>query len=115
MSNHNHSTMRQTLKCRDVISVGDSWFRYEDNYVDDGQREVLIVTPRTNNPKGPVWLKPHLARSGDRVEIFKNVFITFTDISKKSRIRLMIEADKSIPITKGYPYERNLKLIHSNS
>lgn len=54
-------------------------------------------------------------RKLERIEIFEGVFLTFTDLSRNSRIRLLIEADERVHrVTMGFPYERHLRGVANN-
>lgn len=93
---------RTTVSCskRDVITVGGEWFLAEDVVTSEGAREVLVVTRRR---AGHLGLQGRFLAQGHRLEIFPEVFVTFTDVSKKSKVRVLIEASEGVPISRGYP------------
>lgn len=105
----------KTLRCKQAVSVGETWFVIEDVIVEDGQRQAMIVTPRPNRPKRSGWLSPpRFAATGEKVAVLEGVFVTFIDISKKSRLKLLIETASNARITMGFPYERNPRLVVTN-
>jgi hypothetical protein len=111
----NSTRLYKTLRCKQAVSVGNTWFKIETVIIDDGQREAMIITPRLDRPEGSGWCNsPKFARSGEKVEVLKNVFVTFLDISKKSRLRLLIEAPSAAQVTMGFPHERKPRLVISN-
>lgn len=101
MSNKNPS-FHTTVSChkREVITVGGKWFVAEDVSTTDGVREVLIVTKRDDHK---FYLKAQYLEEKQRVELFPGVFVTYLDIAKRSRVKLRIEVDKGVTISRGYP------------
>lgn len=99
---------RTTVSChkREVLTVGGQWFLAEDVVTSDGSREVLVVSRHTTRQVG---LQGRFLAQGFRLEIFPGVFVTFTDIAKKSRVRVLIEAPAGVAISRGYP--RQLKVV----
>jgi len=100
------SGFRTTVSChkRQPITVDGKWFLAEDVVSSDGTREVCVVT---RNEKLKFSLKGMFLPQGKRHELFPGVFVTFTDLSKKSRVKMLIEAPVGVPIARGYP--RQLK------
>lgn len=98
----NSTGFRTTVSChkRDVLTIGGQWFLAEDVVTSEGTREVLVVTRRSD---GPFGLHGRFLAEGHRLEIFPEVFVTFTDISKKSKVRVLVEASEGVPISRGYP------------
>lgn len=93
---------RTTVSCRQrqPFTVGGRWFLAEDVVNSEGTREVCVVM---RNEKWQHALTGFFLPQGKRHEMFPGVFVTFTDLSQKSRVKLLIEAPEGIPISRGYP------------
>jgi hypothetical protein len=100
----NQPGFRTTVSChqREPFTIGGQWFLAEDIISSDGTREVYVVM---RNGKWPHSLKGFFLPQGRRHELFPEVFVTFTDLAKKSRVKMLIEAPSGVPISRGYPYE----------
>jgi hypothetical protein len=100
------SGFRTTVSChqRQPITVNGRWFLAEDVVTSDGTREVCVVS---RNEAMKYALKAIFLPQGARHELFPGIFVTFTDLAKKSRVKLLIEAPEGVPIARGYP--RQLK------
>lgn len=66
------------------------------------KREVLVVT---RHPDHAWALAGRSILEHERVEIFPEVFITFTDASKQGWLKVLIEAKRDVKILDGYPYQ----------
>jgi len=99
-----HSGFCTTVSChkRDVLTVGSKWFLAEDVVSTDGVREVLLVS---RNPRSAFALHGKFLGEGVRFEILPDVFVTVKDASKRSKVKLLIEAPRGVPIARGYPRE----------
>lgn len=80
------------------------WFLAEYVVSSEGKREVCVVS---RNEAMKFALKATFLPEGARHEMFPGVFVTFTDLAKQSRVKLLIEAPDGVPIARGYP--RQLK------
>lgn len=91
----NHQSFRTTVSChaRTHIFVADQWFRVEEVDRQEGDRTALVVTKRGEGLR----LYGRNFVEGERTELFPDVFLTVTDVSKRSKVRLCIEV---LPDTK---------------
>ncbi|GAB1037904.1 MULTISPECIES: hypothetical protein [Shewanella] len=104
--------MKKLSKCikktalKKPITVGKSWFMVEHINRENGDCTAVVSTPKPGRAEGSLWLSPpKFLPENERVEIFEGVYLTFKDLSKQSRIVVFIEADKSVPIFSGFPYQ----------
>lgn len=93
---------RTTVSChqRQPFTIGGQWFLAEDVVSSEGTREVCVVT---RSKKWKHALTGLFLPQGKRHELFPGVFVTFTDLAQKSRVKLLIEAPEGVPISRGYP------------
>lgn len=101
---------RTTVSCnkREVFTVNGQWFLTEDVRTSEGIREALVVTKKE---PGKPWLKLHYFKENDRIELFPGVFVTYLDIAKRSRVRLRIEVDEGVTISRGYPRQQTKERV----
>lgn len=104
------SAFRTTVSCRQrqPITVDGKWFLAEDISSSEGVREVYIVLRDEKKPDSWMWLKTVYLAQGQRHELFPDVFLTATDLSKKSKVKLLIEAPEGVPIWRGYPRHKKV-------
>lgn len=100
-----------TTRCHKPVSVGDAWLSIEHIYEDEDGRGAVVAyrDPSKPSPHGPLALRGGCFRLGERRELFPGVHVTIDLESTHSWVRLTIEADKSVPITDGFPRQRKLQ------
>lgn len=97
-----------TTRCHRTVSVGDAWLCVEHIYEDEDGRGALVAfrDPARPSPHGDHFLRGGCIPLGERRELFAGVHVSIDRESTHSWVRLAIEADKSVPITDGFPHER---------
>ncbi|MGU3560543.1 hypothetical protein [Methylobacterium radiotolerans] len=98
-----------TTRCHKPVSIGDAWLRIEHIYTDeDGKGAVVAYRDPARPSPGLEWsLRGACVPLGERREMLEGVHVTIHPDSIHSWVRLTIEAPKSVPITDGFPRERN--------
>jgi hypothetical protein len=93
---------RTTVSCnkRDALTVGGQWFLAEDVVPGGGSRDVLVVTKRSDHKYS---LQGRFVAENQRFEVFPGIFVTYTDVSKKSKLKVLIEAPEGVSIMRGFP------------
>jgi hypothetical protein len=90
------SKLHKTLPAHSPVFADASWFsvhRLSDGA--DGVRRVGVVTRHPNQHR---FLTSHPLHENERYEVFPGVFITVRDASEQSRVKVLIEAPRSVTI-----------------
>lgn len=99
-----------TTRCHRAVSIGDAWLRIEHIYPDEAGKGAVIAfrDPDRPSPHGEHFFRGGCIPLGERREMFPGVHVTIDPDSTHSWVRLTIEAPKTVPITDGFPRERQL-------
>ncbi|WP_037458093.1 hypothetical protein [Shewanella sp. HN-41] len=93
----------KTLSVKRPLSVEDRYFSVE--LVDKnefGEKYALVVAPeRIANSNQFKHIRSYSFKVGQRVEIFDQTFLTFLDLTKSSKIKLLLETDEKTKFLKA--------------
>lgn len=106
--------LNKTLSVKRPLSVEDRYFLVEFVGKDEfGEKYALVLAPeRIAISNKFEHIRPLFLKVGQRVEIFKKTYLTFLDLTKNTKIKLLLETDEKNTIYEGYPYQRGNKLIN---